>query len=60
MTESEIVERVARAMCVADGGDPDARAINEWGWFYDLWQGYEERARMHIAAAAAYREATGE
>ena len=55
------VERVARALCKADGKDPNARVptgrmviTGECGSeFYFLWTDYEKEARRFIAALDA-------
>jgi len=48
---SEMIERVARTLCVANGEDPDkpSGAFGEW------WKSYENEAR---AAIEAMREPT--
>jgi hypothetical protein len=43
MTEQEIEERVARAICVSYGDNPNH------------WESYKRLAREHVAAIAEYR-----
>ena len=51
---ANMVERVARAICLADGEDPDERC-EDWMQEFSGWRGYVESAR---AAIAAMREPT--
>ena len=52
-----MVERVAKAICQADGGSPEEVVHVRPGVTYRLWAEYEQKAR---AAIAAMREPTGE
>lgn len=59
MTDSgkpaELVERIARAICLANGENPD-EICEDWMKEFSGWRGYVEEAR---AAIAAMREPTG-
>lgn len=55
MTDN-MVERVARAICLADGEDPDERC-EDWMREFSGWRGYVESARAAIAAMRDYMEA---
>jgi hypothetical protein len=66
--DDETLERVARAMCRADGSDPDearptgkrtavraAHGITDRALTEPMWKRYEQQARIHIAADHAIR-----
>ncbi len=53
---SEMVERVARAICAAKGDDPDEKC-EDWMREFSGWRGYQKSAR---AAIEAMREPTKE
>lgn len=44
------VEKVARAMCQADGSDPDQPTRGEERAAEPAWRKYEHRARMFVVA----------
>jgi len=57
---SDIVEAVARALCVAEGIDPDKTSIGfghriPKGVEYKLWEAQREKAEAAIAAAEVER-----
>lgn len=49
-TSSEMVERVARAICIEFGGDPDVAAVNARDVVTRQWQTFEVSARAAIKA----------
>jgi hypothetical protein len=51
---SEIVERVAKALSIADGNHPDACSNDDDE--QPMWTLYIKDARMHIAAFEAIRD----
>ena len=55
MTNSEMVERVARAICTASGVDPDIVHTDKFGEKLVCWIHFEPQAR---AAIEAMREPT--
>jgi hypothetical protein len=70
----ELIEKLARAMCEADGIDPEARASggpndfaeqrSQWngyavGQFGPAWHQYRRKARLFLAARAAIAAAKG-
>jgi hypothetical protein len=69
----ELIEKLARAMCEADGVDPEARASggpndfaekrSQWngyavGQFGPAWHQYRRQARLFLAARAALGDAS--
>jgi hypothetical protein len=54
----DMVERVARAICIANGGDPDAYDPEMGAGAYP-WMVYEEDARAAIAALDEYVSSKG-
>jgi hypothetical protein len=51
----DLVERVARAICTANGVDPDIEHADKFGEILVNWMNFEPQAR---AAIAAMREPT--
>lgn len=49
--DAELIEAVARAICIATGIEPDRKG-NERDW---RWQEFEPEARAAIAAVERYR-----
>ncbi|MEF2074692.1 hypothetical protein [Consotaella aegiceratis] len=72
--DNELVERVARAMCVAEGLDPDAEALVSADDIFGqrrgedvllgaipapTWKRYARMARMHLSAQDAVMRPAG-
>lgn len=55
---SDLVEAVAKAICKADGIDPETELVTHFSKDF-WWELYLKEARAAIAAVAAYHEAAG-
>ena len=56
LSDEEIIEAMARAICVADGRDPEAPVDDDC---LPLWKVYMPRAASIFAAIRAYEKAKG-
>ncbi len=58
MSETTMIERLARKLCEQDGGDPDAIRIGEGKAAGRTWRGWEAHASQARALLAVIREPT--